>query len=152
VMQEPAPIVISPTGGGTTTVQPAAVKSESKLANEDIAKQLNLKGGELPYRVTIDDNGQTYSATPGKNLVLMLGADYNWNIASSDDNILARRDVKLTDTRVQGVYQLVGAGKAVLSATGTCKSQSGCAAPTAKFNFNIESVISENETPEDLVK
>jgi azurin len=111
-----------------------------------------LKGGELPYRVTTDDNGQTYSATPGKNLVLMLGTDYNWNIASSDDNILAKRDVKVTDARVQGVYQLVGAGKAVLSATGTCKSQSKCASPTAKFTFNIESVISENETPENLVK
>lgn len=149
IMQNSGKRVVTPPVGDETANQP--VKSETKLANEDVAKQLNLQDGELPLRVTLDDNGQTYSATPGKNLVLMLGTDYNWDIVSSDSNVLSRRDVKVGDARVQAVYQVVAAGKAVLKATGTCKNKTGCTAP-APFNFSVEGVISENETPEDLVK
>lgn len=151
VMQNPGnkPVVL-PGDGKTAT--PQVTKSETQLTNEDIAKQLNLSAGELPLRVTMDDNGQSYSATPGKNLVLMLGTDYKWDITSSDNNVLAKRDVNVSDGRIQAIYQLVGAGNAVLDATGTCKAKVACASPNATFKFTVEGVISENETPEDLVK
>jgi hypothetical protein len=74
IMQNSGKPAVTPPVGDETANQP--VKSETKLANEEVAKQLNLQDGELPLRVTLDDNGQTYSATPGKNLVLMLGTDY----------------------------------------------------------------------------
>ena len=143
--EPPAPIdQIQKTG-----VAPA--KTESEL-NERIAAKLNLKDGQLPLRVTMDDNGQTLSATPGKNLSLMLGTDYDWTITSSNDNVLAKRTVALDDARVQAVYQVVGEGKAVLSAQGKCKSGAKCAQPTATFKFNVDGLISENVTPEDMVK
>jgi len=131
------------------TKQP--VKSESEV-NKAIAKELNLSEGELPLRITMDDNGQTASLTPGKNLTVMLGAEYDWTISTSDDKVLAKRNMNLNDARVQAVYQLVGEGKAILSAQGKCKSGSQCVAPTANFVLNVEGVISENVAPADLVK
>jgi len=144
------PPTLPPTGGESTTPQPP--KAETKVVAEDVAKQLNLQESELPLRVTMDDNGQTYSATPGKNIVLMLGDNYDWGIASGDSNVVSKRDVKYTDARVQAVYQVVGEGKTQLTATGTCKKGSQCATPTASFTLKVEGVISENESMENLVK
>lgn len=127
------------------------IKSETEI-NKEIATELNLKNGQLPLRVTIDDNGQSASLTPGKNLTLMLGTDYDWTITSSDDKVLAKRSVALDDARVQAVYQVVGEGKAVLSAQGKCKSGANCPAPTAEFTFTIDGLVSENIAPENLVK
>ena len=150
-------IVIAMQGGKKTekpvvTEQP---KTETKTENEvarEVGKDLELPEGEIPLRVTMDDNGQTASLTPGKNMVLMLGTDYTWEIKSSDETVLAKRDVKLTDTRSQAVYQIVHSGKAVLSATGTCKSGSTCASPTASFVFNVEGVITDDVPAKDLIK
>lgn len=126
-------------------------KTESEI-NKEIAQKLNLPEGGLPLRVTMDDNGQSSSLTPGKNLSLMLGENYDWVITSSDENVLAKRSVDIDDDRVQGVYQVVGEGDAILSAQGTCKAGSQCVSPTANFSFNVQCVVSENYTPEDLVK
>ena len=130
-------------------------KEETKTENEvarEVGKDLELPEGEIPLRITMDDNGQTASLTPGKNLVLMLGTDYTWEIKSSDETVLAKRDVKLTDARPQAVYQVVHSGKAVLSATGTCKSGSTCASQTVSFVFNVEGVITDDVPATDLIK
>jgi len=126
-------------------------KTENEVARA-VGKDLQLAEGEIPLRITMDDNGQTASLTPGKNLILMLGVDYTWDIKSSDDAVLAKREVTLTDPRSQAVYQLVHSGKAVLSATGTCKSGSTCASPTVSFVFNVEGVITDDVPATDLIK
>jgi azurin len=141
----PNPVGQNQPAGGKTA------ESETDL-NQEIADKLNLSDGQLPLRVTIDDNGQSLSATPGKNLSLMLGTDYDWTITSSDDGVLAKRAVALDDARVQAVYQVVGEGTAVLSAQGKCKSGAKCAAPTASFVFTVDGLISENIPVENLVK
>jgi hypothetical protein len=43
----------------------------------------------------------------------MLPGNYNWKISSSDTKVLAKRDVDAGDKRVQAIFQVVGAGKAV---------------------------------------
>jgi hypothetical protein len=131
--------------------KPAETKTETQVTRE-VGQELSLPEGEIPLRVTMDDNGQTASLTPGKNLVLMLGADYNWDIKSSDETVLAKRDVNLTDERAQAVYQIAHPGKAVLSAAGTCKSGSTCASPTLSFVFNVEGVITDDVPASDLIK
>jgi len=149
-------IAINSGGGkpGPVTEEPAAeqtVKTETEV-NKNIAEELNLAAGQLPLRVTIDDNGQSASLTPGKNITLMLGVEYDWTITSSNDMVLAKRSLDIGDSRVQGVYQVVGEGNAILSAQGTCKSGAVCEKPAATFTFNIDGVISENFSPEDLTK
>lgn len=138
-----------PVGGKDNPV--AETKTDTQVARE-VGKELQLAEGEIPLKVTIDDNGQTAMLTPGKNLVLMLGTEYNWEISSSDETVLARRDVTLNDERSQAVYQIVHSGKAVLSATGNCKSGSTCASPTASFVLNVEGVISDAVPAENLAK
>lgn len=138
-----------PVGGNENP--PVETKTETEVTRE-IGQQLSLPEGTIPLRVTMDDNGQTAKLTPGKYLVMMLGNDYVWDIKSSDDTVLAKRDVKLDDDRSQAVYQIVHPGKAVLSATGTCKSGSTCAAQTQSFTFNIEGVVTDDVPAGDLVK
>ena len=145
-MQISKPLVNPPAIGGSGKTE-TPKKSETETAKE-IGKQLSAT--DLPLRVTMDDNGQSASMTPGKSLVLMLGTDYNWEITSSDENVLAKRDVKIDDARVQAVYQIVQAGKAVLSANGVCKTK--CDQKTASFQFNIDAVISDNIPKADLGK
>jgi predicted secreted protein len=123
------------------------VKSETQAA-QDIAKEAGALG--MPLRITMDDNGQTVSLTPGKALVMMLGTDYKWTITSSDDKVVAKKNITLSDARAQAVYQIVGPGKAVLSATGACVGKASCT--PANFKLNVESVITDNSTPEELVK
>ena len=137
--------------GATVTPPKTEVKTETQVARE-VGQELSLAEGEIPLRVTMDDNGQSASLTPGKNLLLMLGTDYTWDIKSSDETVLAKRDVKLDDQRAQAVYQIVHPGKAVLSATGTCKSGSTCASQTVSFVFNVEGVITDDMPAADLVK
>jgi hypothetical protein len=149
-MQKPAVNPTPPTTGDKTNT-PKTVKTEVDVVR-DIAKQLNLSDGQMPLRVTMDDNSQSASLTPGKNLALMLGDTYNWQIVSSDEKVLIKKNITVSDARVQAVYQVVGAGNAVLSATGACKTNSKCATPTAAFKFNVEGVVSENVAPADLVK
>lgn len=149
MMQNSGNVIPGPDGNPPEAKQP--VKSEVEV-NKDIAKKLNLSDGELPLRLTMDDNGQSSSLTPGKNIALMLGTDYDWTISTSDDKVLAKRTVALDDARVQAVYQVVGEGAAVLSAQGKCKNKSSCAGAAAQFSFSVEGVISENVLPEDLVK
>jgi len=129
-----------PVGGNN---QPVETKTETEVTRE-IGRQLSLPEGTIPLRVTMDDNGQTASLTPGKYLVMMLGTEYTWDIKSSDDTVLAKRDIKLGDDRSQAVYQIVHPGKAVLSAAGTCKSGSTCASQTQSFVFNVEGVITDD--------
>ena len=148
VMQNPKGGKTDDLGANEIVKTNPPVKSETQAVQDLAAK---VGGVGLPLRVTLDDNGQTLSLTPGKNLALMLGADYNWNITSSDNNVLAKRDIKLDDARVQAVYQAVGAGKAVLSATGTCKG-TGCAQKEATFKMNVESLVTDNLSPKDLMK
>lgn len=126
-------------------------RSESDV-NRDIAERLNLAEGQLPLRVTMDDNRQSASLTPGKNITLMLGTDYDWTVNSSDEMVLAPRSVDAGDARVQGVYQVVGEGRAVLSAQGNCKAGVVCEQPTVSFIFNVDGVISENSSIEELTK
>ncbi len=133
------------------TLTPAAPKSEMDV-NRDVAQKLELGEGQLPLRVTREDNRQTASLTPGKSLTLMLGEEYDWTISSSNDKVLARRNVDVNDARVQGVYQVVGEGNAVLTATGNCKSGAVCETPSADFTFTVEGVISENFSPEELTR
>lgn len=128
-----------------------APQSEGAV-NREIAEKLNLAEGQLPLRVTMDDNGQSASLTPGKNITLMLGADYDWAVSTSNEMVLAPRSVDAGDARVQGVYQVVGEGGAVLSAQGTCKPGADCAQPTASFVFNVDGVISENFSIEELTQ
>lgn len=134
-----------------TPAQKQAPKTENDL-NQKIAEKLNMPENKLPLRVTLDDNGQFYSATPGSNISLMLGTDYEWTISSSDENVLAKRTVDIADARVQGVYQVVGEGNAVLAAQGKCKTGAKCDPASVNFVFNVDGVISENFAPEDLVK
>ena len=108
--------------------------------------------GQLPLRVTREDNRQTASLTPGKNLTLMLGEEYDWTISSNNDKVLARRNVDVGDVRVQGVYQVIGEGNAVLTANGNCKSGAVCETPSADFTYNVEGIISENFSPEELTR
>jgi len=150
-MQKPATNTPANPAGGGKTETPKTVKTETEVV-KDIAKQLNLGEDQLPLRVTMDDNGQSASLTPGKNLALMLGDTYNWQITSSDEKVLAKKDISLSDARVQAVYSVVGSGEAVLSATGSCKTNGGCASPSATFKFNVEGVVSDNVAPADLVK
>jgi len=133
------------------TPPPAAQKSETEV-NRDIAQKLELAEGQLPLRVTREDNRQTASLTPGKNLTLMLGEEYDWTISSSNDMVLAPRNVNIDDARVQGVYQVIGEGNAVLTAKGNCKSGAVCETPSADFTYNVEGIISENFSPEELTK
>lgn len=133
------------------TEVPEKAKTQNDVARE-VGKELDMAKGEIPLRVTMDDNGQTASLTPGKNMVLMLGEEYNWDIKSSDEAVLAKRDVKLTDSRSQAVYQVAHSGKAVLSASGTCKSGSTCASQTVSFVLNVEGVITDDLPAADLVK
>lgn len=128
-----------------------APKTESEI-NKEIAQKLNLPEGKLPLRVTMDDNGQSSSLTPGKNISLMLDENYDWTVGSSNENVLAKRTVDVEDARVQGIYQVVGEGDAVLSAQGVCKESAQCEAQTAEFSFGVQCVVSENYEPEDLVK
>ncbi len=148
VMNQGGGVVPVPDGGTPVTEAP---KSETEV-NKDVAKELNLAEGQLPLRITMDDNGQSASLTPGKNITLMLGEDYDWVISSSNSAVLSQRAVDMNDPRVQAVYQVVGGGTAVLSAQGACKSGAICAKPAADFVFNVDGVISENFAPEDLVK
>ncbi len=131
--------------------QPKEVKTETQIARE-VGRELQLAEGEIPLRITMDDNGQSAKLTPGKNLVLMLGADYTWDIKSSDETVLAEREVELTDERSQAVYQIVHSGKAVLNATGVCKSGAACAAQTQSFVFNVEGIIADDIPAGDLIK
>ena len=140
-----APVTKTPVVNAPVTKQP--VKSETQAA-QDIAKDAGALG--MPLRITMDDNNQTVSLTPGKALVMMLGTDYNWTITSSDDKVLAKKNITLSDARAQAVYQIVGPGKAVLSAAGACVAKASCTPAT--FKLNIEAVITENSTPEELVK
>ncbi len=144
-IQPAAPVTTGPAGGEAATKTQEPVKSETQAALE-VAKQLNGKG----LRITMDDNGQTVSLTPGNNLILMLGTDYNWTINTSDASVLAKKDITLSDSRMQAVYQVSQAGKAVLSATGDCKAT--CASPTQSFSLNVEAVISDDVPAADLVK
>jgi hypothetical protein len=149
-------IAVNPGSEKTVTVEeepPAeqAVKTETEV-NRDIAEKLNLAEGQLPLRVTIEDNGQSASLTPGKNITLMLGENYDWTITSSNDMVLAKRSLSVDDSRVQGVYQVVGEGNAILSAEGKCKSGAVCEKPVQTFTFDVDGVISENFSPEDLTK
>lgn len=140
-----------PVGGGVKETPKTETKTETDAA-KDIAQKMNLNEGQIPLRVTLDDNNQSASLTPGKVLVLMLGTDYDWKIEASDADVLAKREVTAADSRIQAVYQLAKEGKAVLTAAGTCKAKAKCASPTASFKFNVESVVSEVVSPEDLVK
>jgi len=133
------------------TPPPAVPKSETEV-NRDIAQKLELAEGQLPLRVTRDDNRQTASLTPGKNITLMLGEEYAWTISSNNDKVLAPRNVDIDDARVQGVYQVVGEGSAVLAARGDCKSGAVCETPSADFTFTVEGIISENFSPEELTR
>jgi len=126
-------------------------KTETQITRE-IGQQLGLPEGEIPLRVTLDDNGQTAHLTPGKYLVIMLGNEYNWDIQSSDETVLAKRDIQMNDEKVQAVYQIVHAGKAVLNATGNCKSGTTCATPSQSFTLNIEGDITDDVPASDLVK
>ena len=130
---------------------PVMQKSETEV-NRDIAQKLELAEGQLPLRVTRDDNRQAASLTPGKNITLMLGEEYGWTISSSNDKVLAPRNVDIDDARVQGVYQVVGEGNAVLTASGNCKSGAVCETPSADFTFTVEGIISENFSPEELTR
>jgi hypothetical protein len=130
---------------------PVVQKSETEV-NRDIAQKLELAEGQLPLRVTRDDNRQTASLTPGKNITLMLGEEYAWTISSNNDKVLAPRNVDIDDARVQGVYQVVGEGSAVLAARGDCKSGAVCETPSADFTFTVEGIISENFSPEELTR
>ena len=141
----PVPVV----NNGNATVHQKA-KSEGDIV-KDVAKQLNLSAGDLPLRVTMDDNGQTASLTPGKDIVLMLGNNYNWQITSSNEKVLAKKDITLVDAREQAVYQVAGSGNSVLSATGTCKTKT-CTPASETFKFTVEGRVSENVPPSDLVK
>ena len=123
------------------------VKTEIETAS-DVAKSMGSTS--MPSRITMDDNGQKSSVTSGKILVLMLGTDYNWDIKSSDNKVIAKKDVTLTDARVQAVYQAVQAGSATLTATGTCKAT--CATPTASFKLDLESVVTDNMSADELMK
>ena len=143
---------MEPAGGPSTQpVVKQSPKSETEL-NKEIAKKLNLNEGQLPLRVTMDDNNQTASFTPGKNITLMLGTDYEWTLTSSNEQVLSKRSISADDPRVQGIYQVVGEGSSVLSGQGKCKSGVQCAAPTAQFKFTVEGLVSENVKPEDAVK
>lgn len=133
------------------TDEPKEVKTETQIARE-VGQELQLAEGEIPLRITMDDNGQSAKFTPGKNLVLMLGDDYTWDIKSSDETVLAKREVELTDERSQAVYQIVHSGKAVLSATGTCKAGATCTAQTQSFLLNVEGIITDDVPAGDLVK
>jgi hypothetical protein len=142
--QKNGPTVIP--GGEMPKTEP--VKSEMEAVQE-IGKTVGGIG--LPLRITLEDNGQTVSLTPGKNIVMMLGTDYNWTITSSDDKVMAKKDIALTDARMQAVYQAVGAGEAVMNATGTCKA-GGCAMPSATFSINVKAVATGSQSAEDLMK
>ncbi len=128
-----------------------APQSEGAV-NREIAEKLNLAEGQLPLRVTMDDNQQSALLTPGKNITLMLGADYDWTVSTSNEMVLAPRSVDADDARVQGVYQVVGEGRAVLSAQGVCKAGAACDQPTLSFVFNVDGVISENFSIEELTQ
>jgi hypothetical protein len=127
------------------------VKTETEVIR-DIAKKMNLAEGQLPLRITTEDNGHFFSLTPGKSLVLMLGNDYEWQISSSDEKVLAKRNIDAGDPRVQAIYQVAQAGDAVLSASGTCKNQSVCAGQSQAFTFNVQGIVSEVVPPDNLVK
>jgi len=149
VMQKPNTVITPEEPKKPTTINNQPVKTESDVIKE-VAQKFNLSDGQLPMKITIEDNNQSASLTPGKYLVLMLGADYDWKISSNNEKVLAKRDVAVGDSRVQEVYQVVQAGRALLSATGTCKAK--CTQPTATFSFGVEGVISETVNPNDLVK
>ncbi|MCU0652715.1 MAG: hypothetical protein MUD10_00450 [Candidatus Pacebacteria bacterium] len=140
--------VTPPTGGGETNPATSVQKTEIEVA-QDLAKEAGGVG--MPLRITMEDNGQTVSLTPGKNLVLMLGTDYNWTITSSDEAVIAKRNITIGDARVQAVYQAVSGGSAALTASGTCKAAS-CAQPNPEFKLNVEARVTEKMTPTELMK
>lgn len=136
-----------PNQGNVPATTTQVAKSEIDAANEAVKE---TGGVGLPLRITLDDNGQTISLTPGKNLVLMLGTDYNWTITSNNETVMAKRNVNSTDERIQAVYQASQAGKAVLTASGVCKTKTNCT--DVSFKLNVESVITDNLTQEELMK
>lgn len=90
--------------------------------------------------ITLDDNGRTFAIAVGERFALKLGTDFDWTVSIADQSVLTRVRNIMVVRGSQGVFEGVGTGKTMLSATGDppCrKSTPPCAAPSILFQVQI---------------
>jgi len=90
--------------------------------------------------VTRDDQGKTIEVTVGENFLLQLGDGYIWEITISDESVITRAKNISVIKDAQGVYDVLQAGTATLTAVGEpgCRqSQPPCSIPTVLFTVTI---------------
>jgi hypothetical protein len=91
--------------------------------------------------ITLEDNKMTFSMHPGERFQVVLGlAGYDWVVEPVDQSVLAGVENKATSGGSLGMYEAIGSGQAVLTATGNprCRnSKPACAAPSYLFEVII---------------
>lgn len=95
-----------------------------------------LMGGRT---IGLGDQQQALLLSVGDTFKLKLGSGIDWTIQIADAHIVARMPGETTDDS-QGVYQALGRGATILTATGDppCrKSQPACMMPSIAFTLNI---------------
>ena len=91
--------------------------------------------------ITLADNGKTFLVHPGDGFLLNLGTDvFDWTVKVDDQNVLSREKNIMVIRGAQGIYQAIGPGQAVLTATGDplcLKSTPACMTPGLLFKISV---------------
>ena len=91
--------------------------------------------------ITLADNGKTFLVHPGDGFLLNLGTDvFDWTVNVDDQNVLSREKNVMIIRGAQGIYQAIGPGQAVLTATGDplcLKSTPACMTPGLLFKISV---------------
>jgi hypothetical protein len=91
--------------------------------------------------VTLDDNNTSISMHVGERFLLKLGEIYNWEVISSDPNVLSRVVNIMVIRGAQGLYEAHRAGQVELTAVGDpfCRStKPACMMPSLLFKINVK--------------
>lgn len=119
--------------------------TQPSVAGPYVAIVPNVAADSVPTStssiVTLADDGGTLHMRPGETFLLMLGTDYNWDVAVSDTSVLSRVPNITAIRGAQGIYQANLTGTASLTATGTIACPSGVACPMLALIFRLTVIV-----------
>jgi len=95
---------------------------------------------ESTRSVTLNDNNQSLRMHVGESFLLELGEIYNWEVTSSNPEVLSRVINIMVIRGAQGVYEAHQKGQVELTAVGDplCRSvKPACMMPSLLFKINV---------------
>lgn len=96
------------------------------------------------YSLGAEDNGTTKNVTVGSELRLVLPADLDWTLESTNTTALALKSTQVGNVGTSSMriwlFDVKQAGDYVVRATGDAQCRKNvppCATPTVRYEFNI---------------